>query len=184
MAFVHRIRAEALARSTYRSLLRAVECASTSRAHARVHVTDTDTDDTDDTDDRGSGRTHNPSLRRRATDVVLARVRERARVGNIDANANANTHSARIDGALKFASSCAMATAFFMNVNADANSSEAAHARALVGYVDGENKYAKERARKKPGKKTNEANAMRENVRQAWEEVFFASRARVAGLVR
>lgn len=168
----------ALARSSYRALLRAIvnnPPRTTMRSTAEV------------VDDAHAGPSPPPRLAisLRARGVLLDRVCAIARD-----DLASTSHDAAVTGAGRgveaFAASCVMATHFFRAAHADEQSPEARHARAAVGYLDGYHRHAR-RSRANGAvmsKRALKAARAKASVDEAWREVLSASAARLVGLPR
>ena len=171
----------ALARSSYRALLRAIvnnPPRTTMRSTAEV---------VDDTDAAPPPPSPPPRLAisLRARGVLLDRVCAIARD-----DLASTSHDAAVTGAGRsveaFAASCVVATHFFRAAHADEQSPEARHARAAVGYLDGYHRHAR-RSRANGAvmsKRALKAARAKASVDEAWREVLSASAARLVGLPR
>lgn len=154
------VRAIALAKASYRSVLRATLGLR---------------------DDEGGGKesvTKIAPLSARARGVLVDRVAtlardEARRLGN-EANAT-STLASRLAALREFTSKCVIATAFFRRAHRDPGSEEAAHARVAVGYLDG----ARRRVRRLSpdggagaSKKSKLLGGIRGEAQRAWSGVL------------
>ena len=172
----------ALARSSYRALLRAIvnnPPRTTMRSTAEV------VDDTDAAPPPSSSPPPRLAISLRARGVLLDRVCAIARD-----DLASTSHDAAVTGAGRgveaFAASCVVATHFFRAAHADEQSPEARHARAAVGYLDGYHRHAR-RSRATGAvmsKRALKAARAKASVDEAWREVLSASAARLVGLPR
>lgn len=155
------VRAIALAKASYRSVLRA-------------------TLGLRDDEDRGTENTTKIApLSARARGVLVDRVATLARddarrLGN-KANAASSTSASRLAALREFTSKCVIATAFFRRAHRDPGSEEAAHARVAVGYLDG----ARRRVRRLSpdggsgaSKKSKLLDGIRGEAQRAWSGVL------------
>ena len=156
------VRAIALAKASYRSVLRAT-----------LGLRD---------DDEGGGTesatTKIAPLSARARGVLVDRVATLARddarrLGN-KANAT-STSASRLAALREFTSKCVIATAFFRRAHRDPGSEEAAHARVAVGYLDGARR--RERRLSPDGgagasKKSKLLGGIRGEAQRAWSGVL------------
>ena len=161
----------ALARSSYRALLRAIvnnPPRTTMRSTAEV------VDDTDAAPPPPSPSPPRLAISLRARGVLLDRVSAIVR----DDGSSSTVES--------FAASCVVATHFFRAAHADADSPEARHARAAVGYLDGVQRRARRLDANKGvvSKRASKAAKAKANVVEAWRDVLSASGARLVGLPR
>jgi len=156
------VRAIALAKASYRSVLRAT-----------LGLRDNDSRETESTK-----TTKIASLSARARGVLVDRVATLARddarrLGN-KANAT-STSASRLAALREFTSKCVIATAFFRRAHRDPGSEEAAHARVAVGYLDG----ARRRVRRLSpdggagaSKKSKLLGGIRGEAQRAWSGVL------------
>lgn len=161
-------RAIALAKASYRSVLRATLGLR------------------DDDDGRGTESTTTTTkiapLSARARGVLVDRVATLARddarrLGNKANNATLTltSSSSRLAALREFTSKCVIATAFFRRAHRDPGSEEAAHARVAVGYLDGARR--RERRLSPDGgagasKKSKLLGGIRGEAQRAWSGVL------------
>ena len=158
------VRAVALAKASYRRVLRA-------------------TLGLRDDDDVGTGTgTKIAPLSARARGVLADRVaalaRDDARRCGKDAAALDATRASRLEALSAFTSKCVVATAFFRRAHSDPGSEEAAHARVAVGYLDGARRREKRLSPDGGGggggasKKSKLLGGIRGEVQRAWSGVL------------
>jgi hypothetical protein len=161
------VRAVALAKASYRAVLRATLGLR---------------DDDDDVGTRGTGTKIAPlSARARGVlaDRVAALARDDARRCGKDASAlDAAQNASRLEALSAFTSKCVVATAFFRRAHSDPGSEEAAHARVAVGYLDGARRREKRLSPDGGGggggasKKSKLLGGIRGEVQRAWSGVL------------
>ena len=169
----------ALAASAYRSLIRAV-----SGARHRGATTTTNRASTTNAPDVSASSSSAPPISTRARGVLLDRARVLARAAAASAT---STSSSAEDAARVFTARCVVAATFFNRAHADPSGVEATHARAAVGYLDGEAKR-----RRRLEKSTARASSRREiratrlrlEMCRALDDAFGFDRARVVGFDR
>ena len=157
------VRAVALAKASYRRVLRA-------------------TLGLRDDDDVGTGTgTKIAPLSARARGVLADRVaalaRDDARRCGKDASALDAARASRLAALSAFTSKCVVATAFFRRAHSDPGSEEAAHARVAVGYLDGARRREKRLSPDGGGgggasKKSKLLGGIRGEVQRAWSGVL------------
>ena len=157
------VRAIALAKASYRSVLRATLGLR------------------DDDESRGTeNMTKIAPLSARARGVLVDRVATLARddarrLGDKANNATSTSSSSRLAALREFTSKCVIATAFFRRAHRDPGSEEAAHARVAVGYLDGARR--RERRLSPDGgagasKKSKLLGGIRGEAQRAWSGVL------------
>jgi len=157
------VRAVALAKASYRRVLRA-------------------TLGLRDDDDVGTGTgTKIAPLSARARGVLADRVaalaRDDARRCGKDASTLDAARASRLAALSAFTSKCVVATAFFRRAHSDPGSEEAAHARVAVGYLDGARRREKRLSPDGGGgggasKKSKLLGGIRGEVQRAWSGVL------------
>ena len=162
-------RAIALAKASYRSVLRAT-------------LGLRDDDDGRGTESTTTTTTKIAPLSARARGVLVDRVATLARddarrLGNKANNATLTltSSSSRLAALREFTSKCVIATAFFRRAHRDPGSEEAAHARVAVGYLDGARR--RERRLSPDGgagasKKSKLLGGIRGEAQRAWSGVL------------
>ena len=150
------VRAVALAKASYRAVLRAT-----------LGLRD---------DDRGTGTgTKIAPLSARARGVLADRV---AALARDDARRCGKDAASRLEALSAFTSKCVVATAFFRRAHSDPGSEEAAHARVAVGYLDGARRREKRLSPDGGGggggasKKSKLLGGIRGEVQRAWSGVL------------
>lgn len=167
----------ALAASAYRSLIRAVSGArdrggtTTNRAPSNASSPST------------SPPPSPPPISPRARGVLLERIKVLARA----AASSAASTSSSADAARLFTARCVVAATFFNRAHADPFGVEATHARAAVGYLDGDAKRRRrleKSAARASSRREIRASRLRLDVCRALDDAFGRDRARVVGFDR
>ena len=159
------VRAVALAKASYRAVLRATLGLR---------------GDDDDVGTRTGTKIAPLSARARGVlaDRVAALARDDARRCGKDASALNATRESRLEALSAFTSKCVVATAFFRRAHSDPGSEEAAHARVAVGYLDGARRREKRLSPDGGGggggasKKSKLLGGIRGEVQRAWSGVL------------
>lgn len=166
----------ALAASAYRSLIRAVS--------GTREGTTTTTHRAPSNASASSSSSSPPPISTRARGVLLDRARVLARAAA--SSGTAGTSSTE-DAARVFTARCVVAATFFNRAHADPSGVEATHARAAVGYLDGDAKRRrrldKSAARASSRREIRETR-LRLEMRRALDDAFGVDRARVVGFDR
>jgi len=172
----------ALARASYRAVLRAVA----GRPSATDATATTATTTTTAATARAASSIAPITARARA--VLRDRVVELARSSAVERDGDADGRAADDDDGERkireFTARCAMATTFFRRAHADPASAEAAHARAAVGYLDA----ARRRARRAggggaaPSRRVRRAEALNADIAASFDDVYAKSCAAMVGL--
>jgi len=110
-------------------------------------------------------------------DRVAALARDDARRCGKDASALDAARASRLAALSAFTSKCVVATAFFRRAHSDPGSEEAAHARVAVGYLDGARRREKRLSPDGGGgggasKKSKLLGGIRGEVQRAWSGVL------------